>query len=98
MTFEKSFGPLEPFRREMEPADFFQAAMTQPPTKPEGTDAAQKAGHGSGRHGFPYRILSFSQDKSGPQKNRFTRQGKTEVVQKRDDEDEHISVMRDMGQ
>ena len=76
----------------MEPADFFQAAMTEPPSQPKGTNAAQKTGRRSGRHGLPQRICGFPQNKSRPQKNRFTRQGKTDVVQKRDDEDEHISV------
>src|ERR1039457_1330628 len=98
MTFEKSFRPLQPFGREMEPADFFQAALAQPPPQPEGTDATQKTGHRSGHHGLPQLIRSFPQNKSCSQKNRFTRQGKAEVVQKRDDEDEHISVMRNVWQ
>ena len=97
MTFEESFRPLQSFGREMEAVDFFQAAPAQSPSQPEGTNAAQKAGRGSGRHGLPQRIRGFSQNKSRSQKNRFTRQGHAEVVQKRDDEDQHISVMRDVG-
>src|ERR1035437_2030087 len=53
MTFEKLFGPLQPFGREMEPADFFQAAMAQPPSQPEGTNAAQETRRRPGHHGFP---------------------------------------------
>src|SRR5664280_3353444 len=82
----------------MEPVNFFQAAVTQPPTEPERTDAAQKAGQCSGHHGLPQRIRRFPQNKRQPQQNRFSRQGNTEIVQEHDDEDEHISIMRDMRQ
>jgi len=82
----------------MEPADFFQTTLAQPPPQPEGPDAAQETGRRSSHHGLPQRISSFPQNKSGPQKNCFTRQGNAEIVQKHDDENEHISVMRDMGQ
>src|ERR1035437_10921567 len=44
MTFEESLGPLEPFGREMEPVNFFQTAMAQPPSQPKGTNAAQETG------------------------------------------------------
>jgi hypothetical protein len=98
MTFEKSFGPLQPFVRKMEPMNSFQTAMAQPPSHPKGANTAEETGCRSGRHGLPQRMAGFPQDKSGPQKNRFSRQRKTEVVQKHDDEDEHISVMRDVGQ
>jgi hypothetical protein len=98
MTFKKPLGPPQPFWREMEPVNLFQAAMTKPPSQPEGTNATQETGHGSGHQGLPQRIRSFPQNKSGPQKNRFTRQGNAEIVQKNDDKDEHISVMRNVGQ
>src|ERR1039457_3818125 len=98
MTFEKSLRPLQPFGREMEPADFLQAALAQPSSQPESTDATQKAGRRSGHHGLPQRIRRFTQNKSCSQKKRFSREWKTEVVQKRDDEDEHISVVRNVRQ
>jgi hypothetical protein len=82
----------------MEPVNFFQAAMAQPPSQPEGANAAQETGRNSGRHGRPQGALSFSQDKPSPKKNHFSRHGNTEVVQKNDDEDEHKSVTRDLGQ
>ena len=37
------------------------------------------------------------QDNSHANKNRFSREGNTDVVQKHDNEDEHKSVMRDVG-
>src|ERR1035441_9934761 len=72
--------------------------MAQAPSQPEGTTAAQETGRRSGHHGFPQRTRGLPQDKPGPQQNRFSREGSAEVVQEYDDEDEHISVMRDMGQ
>jgi len=98
MPFEKMFGPLHPLGCEMEPADFFQAATTQPSSQPKGTSAAQKASRRSGHHGLPQRIRGFSQNKSSPQENCLPREGNAKVVQKHDNEDKHISVMRDMGQ
>jgi len=53
MTFEKLFRPLHPLGYEMEPADFFQAAMAQPPSQPKGTSASQKTSRRSSQHRFP---------------------------------------------
>src|ERR1017187_3879422 len=53
MTFEKSLRPFHPFGREMEPADFSQTPLAQPPPQPEGNDSAQKAGRRSGHHRLP---------------------------------------------
>ena len=98
MPFEESLRPLQPFRREMEPVNLFQTALAQPPSQPKGTTAAQETGRRSRRHGLPQRTCGFPQDKSGPQENRFSGQGQAEVVQEHNDKDEHISVMRDVGQ
>ncbi len=98
ITFEKSFGPLSSFWREMEPVKFCYAALAQAPTQPKGTNAAQKAARRAGHYGLPQRTLGSPQYKSGPQKNRFARQGGADVVQEHDDEYERISVMREIGQ
>jgi hypothetical protein len=81
----------------MEPVNVFQPVMAQPPAQPKATNAAQETGRRSARNGLPKRTRGLPQDKSGPKKNRFPRQGNTDVVQKHDDEDEHKSVMRDVG-
>ena len=73
MPFKEPLRPLQPFVREMEPVSSFQTALAQPPSHPKGTNAAQETGCRSRRHGLPQRFCGFSQDKPGPQKNRFSR-------------------------
>ena len=97
MTFEKALGPLCPVGREMEPVNVFQVTMPQPPPQPKGPNAAQNAGRRSRRHGLPERTRGFPPDKPGSQKNRLSRQGDANVIQKHNDKDEHLSVMREAG-
>ncbi len=82
----------------MQPADFFQAVIVQPPAKPKGANAAQNTRRGSRRHGGPQRISVLPQDEAGCQKDRFPRQWNTEVAEEHDDKNKHKPVMGQAGQ
>ena len=99
MTFEKLLGPLHLCGREMEPVNVFQPALAQPLAQPEAADAAQETGRRSARHGLPgANPAAFPRINPATKKKRlFPARGTADVVQKHDDEDEHKSVMRDVG-
>jgi len=80
----------------MEPVNFFQAALIQPPPSQKAQMPPRKQGHASGHHGCHSESAVFPKQ-IPPPKNRFTRQGNADVVQKRDDEAEPYSVIRNVG-